>query len=460
MEGEKQSKMGRRLLLFPAPFTGHMNPMLNLATLLYSKGFSITIIQAPYFPTNPAHYPHFTFKLLDDEVLEKYSKSPEIDSSVVISAMNRTCEEPFRDCLGQILRETAVAEQDPVVALIADPMWAFSGSVAASFNLPKIMLRTGNMSAFLVYCSLPLLIEKGYFPPQDAKSEENIPEFPPLKVKDLPSESDQHILQAIVEGTTASQGVICNTFEELEDYAIAKLQQTLTIPIFPIGPLHKHPANSVVNIGSQDQTSIAWLNTQAPKSVLYVSFGSIAGMNEEEFLELMWGLLDSMVPFLLVIRPKLVKGLEADDPLPEGYREMMGERGHIVKWASQLEVLSHPAVGGFLTHNGWNSTLESICEGVPMVCKPLFADQNMNARHVSENWRIGLKLERIVKRDEVTRAIRKLMLEKEGAEMRSRITDLKEKATHCLEEGGSSYKSLERLTKYLLSFETFQAIRE
>ena len=308
---------------------------------------------------------------------------------------------------------------------------------------------------FLFHLTWPLILSHI----SDTTLEEKIPEFPPLKVKDLPSESDRHILQAIVEGTTTSQGVICNTFEELEDYAIAKLQQTLTIPIFPLGPLHKHPANSVVNIGSQDQTSIAWLNTQAPKSVLYVSFGSIAGMNKDEFLELMWGLLDSMVPFLLVIRPKLVKGSEADDPLPEGYREMMGERGHIVKWASQLEVLSHPAVGGFLTHNGWNSTLESICEGVPMVCKPLFADQNMNARHVSENWKIGLKMERGVKRDEVTRAIRKLMLE-EGAEMRSRITDLKEKATHCLEEGGSSYKSLERLTKYLLSFETFQAIKE
>lgn len=175
-------------------------------------------------------------------------------------------------------------------------------------------------------------------------------------------------------------------------------------------------------------------------------------MSKAEFLELAWGLLESTVPFLWVIRPGLIQGSNANCPLPEGYLEMAGARGHIVMWAPQLEVLSHPAVRGFWTHTGWNSTLESIYEGVPMLCQPLFADQDMNARLVSEGWRIGLKLEKGINREEIARAIKKLMLEEEGAAMRSRVTILKEKATQCLKEGGSSYKSLEKLSSYLLSF--------
>lgn len=284
------------------------------------------------------------------------------------------------------------------------------------------------------------------------KLEEPLPEFPPLKLEDLPSETYHDLLETLVRETKTSQGVICNTFEEIEDSSIAKVQQTFPVPIFPIGPLHKQCPASAISISPQDQTSIAWLTTQAPKSVLYVSFGTVASMSKTEFLELAWGLLQSMVPFLWVVRPGLIQGSEANDPLPEGYLEIVAERGYIVKWAPQFEVLSHPAVGGFWTHNGWNSTLESICEGVPMLCQPLFSDQFMNARHVSDNWRVGLKLEKGIKRGEIARAIRKLMLEEEGARMRSRVTDLKEKAALGLKEGGSSYKSLKKLISYLLSF--------
>lgn len=166
---KQQSKISRRLLLFPAPFQGHLNPMLNLATILYHKGFSITIIQINYNPVNPTHYPHFTFHLLNNSLLESYSKnSPPPDSVTVITDINKTCSEPFRDCLSQILSEAATIDQiqEPIAALIADPLCIFVGSVATSFNLPRIVLRTGSVSALLVYCSLFSLREKGYFPPQ------------------------------------------------------------------------------------------------------------------------------------------------------------------------------------------------------------------------------------------------------------------------------------------------------
>ncbi|XP_074308189.1 UDP-glycosyltransferase 76B1-like [Silene latifolia] len=443
MEVKKQNE--RRLVLFPAAYQGHMTPMMHLATLLHSNGFSITIIQARYNSVNPTTYPHFTFHFLDDGIPENTVPAPN-DYTDILSVLNTNCLEPFTECLGEILKTSCIS------CLIADPMWDFTASVADSYKLPRMVLRTGSVSTVVVYEYLQVFKHKGYFPLQESRSDEPMLEFPPFKVGDLPPEVQHELIETIVKETKNSQGLICNTFEELELYSIAKARKALSIPIFPIGPLHKYSPASAPSIWTQDQTSISWLNTQAPKSVLYVSFGSLAAISEDEFQEIAWGLANSRLPFLWVVRPGLSEGSKATDLLPEGYLDIVQGRGHIVKWAPQLDVLSHPAVGGFWTHCGWNSTLESICEGVPMLCLPCFADQDMNARHVTDGWKIGIRMGKGMKRDEIERVIRKLMAEKEGEEMRSRVTTLKEKASLCLTKGGSSYKSLESLISYLLSF--------
>lgn len=134
-------------------------------------------------------------------------------------------------------------------------------------------------------------------------------------------------------------------------------------------------------------------------------------MHETEFLETAWGLANSVQPFLWVVRPGLVHGTEWLEPLPSGFLERMDGRCHIVKWAPQQEVLAHPSVGAFWTHSGWNSTLEGICEEVPMICQPCFSDQKVNARYVSRVWRVGVQLEHGLERGEIERAIRRLMVE-------------------------------------------------
>lgn len=224
------------------------------------------------------------------------------------------------------------------------------------------------------------------------------------------------------------------------------------MPIFHIGPFHKYfPASS--SLITPDQSCISWLDTQTPNSVLYVSFGSLAAVNETEFLEMAWGLLHSNQPFLWVVRPGSVLDSEWSESLPDGFLEMVGKRGYIVKWTPQQEVLAHAATGGFWTHNGWNSTLESICEGVPMICQPFSGDQRVNARYVSDVWKIGIHLEyNKLERREIERAIKGLMVETKGQGMRQRIVSLKEKVNLCIGHGGSSYQSLESLTNYIMSF--------
>jgi hypothetical protein len=286
-----------------------------------------------------------------------------------------------------------------------------------------------------------------------------VQELPPLKVKDLPVIKTRcpatlhQLYEKISNQVKACSGLIWNSFEEIERDALSKLSQVFTVPIFHIGPFHKYFPASSSSLITPDQSCISWLDTQTPNSVLYVSFGSLAAVNETEFLEMAWGLLHSNQPFLWVVRPGLVRGSESSESLPDGFLEMVGKRGYIVKWAPQQQVLAHPATGGFWTHNGWNSTLESICEGVPMICQPFSGDQRVNARYVSDVWKIGIHLEyNKLERREIERAIKGLMVETKEQGMRQRTVSLKEKANLCVSHGGSSYHSLETLTNYIMSF--------
>ncbi|KAF3447791.1 hypothetical protein FNV43_RR08495 [Rhamnella rubrinervis] len=133
-------------------------------------------------------------------------------------------------------------------------------------------------------------------------------------------------------------------------------------------------------------------DSQPLKSVMYVSIGSVAIMTRDELVEFWYGLVNSRKRFLWVIRPDLYKEAEDGKNVPEELLEETKKRGYVVGWAPQEEVLEHPAVGGFLTHSGWNSTMESLVAGVPMICWPRQADQPVNSRYVSEVWKIGLDM--------------------------------------------------------------------
>ncbi|PWA36937.1 UDP-glucuronosyl/UDP-glucosyltransferase [Artemisia annua] len=175
-------------------------------------------------------------------------------------------------------------------------------------------------------------------------------------------------------------------------------------------------------------------------------------MGESDFINMAWGLANSKQRFLWVVRPGSVSGSQWLESLPKGFIEEVGDRGCIVKWAPQQEVLAHQAIGGFWTHNGWNSTLESICEGVPMICSPCSYDQPINARYVTDVWRIGVMLDNEMDREEIGRAIKRVIIDKEGTEMRQRSKSLQEKVSLSLEKGGSANRTLESLVDYMLSF--------
>ncbi|XP_057974119.1 7-deoxyloganetin glucosyltransferase-like isoform X2 [Malania oleifera] len=203
------------------------------------------------------------------------------------------------------------------------------------------------------------------------------------------------------------------------------------------------------NLWKEDRSCLEWLDSREASSVVYVNFGSITIMTNNQLMEFARGLANSNQSFLWIIRPNLVDGDLAIIP-PEFFAKTK-ERSFIASWCPQEQVLHHPAVGGFLTHCGWNSVIESMCGGVPMICWPFFAEQPTNCRFCCTEWGIGMEICNDVKRDEVERLVRELMEGERGKEMKKKTMEWKEKAEEATRRlSGSSFLNLERIIKSFL----------
>lgn len=214
-----------------------------------------------------------------------------------------------------------------------------------------------------------------------------------IKLKDLPTlirTTDQEDIMLnfnirIVERSHKASAIIVNTFDALESEIMDKLK-TMFPKLSTIGPLHlmenQLPEDETSSFGSnlwrEDSGYFKWLDSKEPNSVLYVNFGSSAHMTEHQLTELAWGLANSKQNFLWIVRSDLVAGNGDTVNFPAEFEDEIKERGVLASWCKQEKVLNHPAIGGFLTHCGWNSTLESISAGVPMICWPAFFEQTTN----------------------------------------------------------------------------------
>ncbi|XVF68870.1 hypothetical protein PTKIN_Ptkin11bG0036000 [Pterospermum kingtungense] len=445
---EKAVKNTSRLVFVLYPFQGHINPMLQLASIFHQKGYSITIVHPEFNSPNPSNHPHFTFISVPDKLIEsKVSLAPKDFTSLVL-ALNKNCEAPLKKWLNQMSDQKHPHER--IAGVIYDVLMYFAQTVADDLGFPGISMRP-TAAALLLLAVIPQSDQVSVF-------ENQIPELEPLQLKQMatsmsenPTEALSEVRAASLKAMNRSSGAIANTMEFLEHVALSKIREYSPAPVFTIGPFHKLASSSSSSLLMEDAHCISWLDKQAPKSVIYVSFGSMASLSEQDIVEIAWGLANSGQPFLWVIRPGLVLGSEGTELLPEGFREEVGDRGCIVKWAPQREVLAHDAVGGFWTHCGWNSTLESVSEGVPMLCRPCFGDQFLNMRYICYVWTIGLELENEMERGKVEGAVKKLMVDVEGEEIRNKAMGFKEKTEHCLREGGSSCSSLDEFTKQILS---------
>jgi len=284
-----------------------------------------------------------------------------------------------------------------------------------------------------------------------------------IRLRDLPSairttDPNDPVFKAnieAVERAPAAAGIVVHSFDALEQEVLNALSSMLP-RVYAIGPqqllLNHSPNDPLKSTGyslwKEETECLNWLNSKAPNSVIYVNFGSIIVMTPQQLVEFGWGLANSKFMFLWIIRPDLVVGDSSILP-PELLEETKG-RGLIASWCPQEEVLNHSSIGGFLTHCGWNSIIESVCAGVPMLCWPFFGDQQTNCKYACNEWGIGMEIDNGAKRGEVEKLVTEFMEGNKGNKMKKKAMEWKKLAEEATGPHGSSSINLDNLVNEVL----------
>ncbi|XP_059287946.1 7-deoxyloganetin glucosyltransferase-like [Lycium ferocissimum] len=464
----------------PYPAQGHINPMVKLAKILHHKGFHITFVNTEFNhrrllksrgPNALDGFSSFRFETIPDG-LPPCDADATQDIPALCESTTKTCLVPFKDLLGK-LNDTYTSNVPPVSCIVSDGCMSFTLDAAQELGVPEVLFWTTSACGFLGYMHYSMLIEKGYAPLKDASDLTNgylettldfIPGMKDIRLRDLPTffrttNPDEYMIKFVLQETERSRkasAIVLNTFETLESEVLESLR-TLLPPVYSIGPLNllikdvddENLKGLRSSLWKEEPECIQWLDTKEPNSIVYVNFGSITVMTPNQLIEFAWGLANSKQEFLWIIRPDIVSSYESI--LPPEFVEETKNRGMLASWCSQEEVLNHPAIGGFLTHSGWNSTLESISNGVPMICWPFFAEQQTNCWFSVTKWGIGMEIDNNVKRDEVESLVRELMVGEKGKEMKKKAIEWKNLAKNSAKEhSGSSYVNIEKVVNDIL----------
>ncbi|CAN1312745.1 UDP-glycosyltransferase 83A1 [Linum perenne] len=449
------TKQTPRVLLLPNPEQGHVFPMIKLAHKLNHHGINVTVATLEFIhqkiiipqQNNTEQQIHGGIKLIS---LGGSIGSDSDLSDPVILTESVEKELPIQ------LRELLLSqpEEEQFSCVIADAFLAGAFEVTKEFGIKLAVLWTASMENLALTLLIPQLIDSGtidqngFLLNKDQLSISICDEIPAWKRNELTWSCRIDQLQYFLfkhaylkpsQYLSLFDCVILNSFHELEPSAFQLYPNFL-----PIGPLltNSHDSNQLPgSFWSQDRTCLAWLDKHPPKSVIYVAFGSIVFFNQQQFEELATGLEMTGRPFLWVIRTNFVTE-ESGMKFLDGFLKRVENRGKIVEWTNQEEVLSHPSTGCFVSHCGWNSTLDGVWSGVPFLCWPYFADQFHNRESICESWKVGLKLDAeddntgLITRSEIFSKVEQLFNDET---IRGNAIRLRETAMKSVNEGGSSY---------------------
>ncbi|KAJ0753150.1 putative UDP-glucuronosyl/UDP-glucosyltransferase, UDP-glycosyltransferase family [Helianthus annuus] len=456
------------IVLYPCPAMGHLISMVELGKLItkHYPSFSIVVLTLiPSFNTGTtadyvrhisATFPAITFHHLPDIPIDPL-QFPSMEAIIfeLIRLSNPNVDRALQ----------SISLSSNITAFVIDPFCMPVIPVAANFNLPVYYFFASGACCLAQFLYMPTLDKTTTESFKDMHTLIHSPGLPPIPSSDM--------IGPLLDRTTIhysafvatcdlfpkSAGIIINTFESLEPKAIKAINEGVCVPdgptppIYCVGPL-------VASGGDGLHECLNWLDLQPSGSVVYLCFGSLGLFSSEQLKEIATGLEMSGVRFLWVVRsPPSNKEedrfLPLPDPdldvlLPEGFLQRTRDRGLVVKkWAPQVAVLNHKSVGGFVTHCGWNSVLEAICAGVPMVGWPLYAEQRFNRVVLRDEMKLVLPMDEseggLVTAMEVEKRVRELMDGEEGKVVREVAKARKEEAAMAVSDGGSSRVALSKL---------------
>ncbi|XP_031390685.1 UDP-glycosyltransferase 88B1-like [Punica granatum] len=465
------------VVLYPSPGKGHLVSMVELGkTLLdhhHPPPFSVTVIlsvppeeaefTAAYVSSVSISHPAVSFQHLPVSFIPFDSSSP---SNFIISTYEFT-----RGNSLALHASLSKSGDSTIRALVLDFFCTAACQVGASLNIPVYYYYTSGASGLAPFLYIPTMHKNipGSFKDLDPEELIEIPGTPPIQARDMPmpirdrsSKLYGYFLGAARDMALAA-GIIINTFDSFEVSAIKALRDGLCVtdghtpPLYCVGPLVATARN---NNDEDRHDCLRWLDSQPSRSVLFLSFGSLGKFSTKQLKEIALGLQRSRIRFLWVVRvppqnDEAWRAISEPNPgiglfLPDGFVERTKERGFVVEsWVPQVAVLNHSSVGGFVTHCGWNSVLEAVCAGVPMLAWPLYAEQKLNCNYLVEEVRVALPVKEcedsFVSADELEERVTELMSSEKGEAVRERVFAMKEEAAEALREGGSSHSALAEL---------------
>ncbi|RYR79522.1 hypothetical protein Ahy_A01g004330 isoform B [Arachis hypogaea] len=472
-----ESKAMCHVVAMPYPGRGHVNPMMNLCSMLATRKPDIIVSfvvteEWHGFIRNEAKPDNVRFATIPNVIPSELDRAK--DFPAFMNAVSTKMEGPFEDLLDRL--------DPPVTAIIADTKLVWSIGVANRKNIPVASLWPMSATVYSLLYHFDMLKENGHFPIQISEIGDEvvdyIPGMSPTQIRDLPTVlhgEDLRLLERAlntVNLVSKAQCLMFTTAYELEPQAVDALRSKYNIPVYPVGPsvpfFKLKPKNTTLaqsngdsfasnaNLISnghahnheEEQTPeyFKWLDCQPDGSVLYISQGSFLSVSSAQMDEIVAGIRDSGVSYLWVARGETTK-----------LNGCLGEQGIVVPWVEQLKVLCHPAIGGFWSHCGWNSSLEAAFSGVPVLTYPIFWDQVPNSKRFVEDWRAGwgvrkkIGKENFVSREEICDLVRRFMdgENNEIKEMRKRALELREACQKAISPGGSTETNLDSFIDYV-----------
>ncbi|KVI09446.1 UDP-glycosyltransferase 92A1-like [Cynara cardunculus var. scolymus] len=463
------------ILMFPFMAQGHIIPFFALSLQLQQKGYQITFLNTPLNIANLRRLlpPSSAIRLLEipfnssDHGLPPHSENTDSlppNRIYDLLVASTSLKPAFTNILKGFLDAGA-----PPLCVVADFFFGWSAAVSHEFGIFHVIFSGSGGFGLACYYSAWINL-----PHQNSDSGEFVlPDFQEagkLQVTQLtPSlvkaTDDDPLSKFQIKNLTAwanADGFLFNTIEELDKVGLSYFRRKFRRPVWAIGPINL-PLNGRPRAGKSGgidtESCLHFLNSKPPSSVLYISFGSQNTISASQMMQLAKALDKSKKSFIWVVRPPLEFNINADfraeEWLPENFKNQMENenRGVIIeKWAAQVEILSHKSVGGFMSHCGWNSVMESLSRGVPILGWPLAAEQFYNAKMMVEIAEVCVEVARgtdfEVRSEDLREKIEEVMSETgNGKEMRKKAFEIKkiiEEATSD-EEGfkGSSVAAME-----------------